>query len=162
MSDAPRRGGWLILAGLLTALFLMVLPMPVGLAALRPQWLALMVVYWCLTVPERFGVFAAFAAGLALDVTSGSLFGQHALGLSLIAYAVVELHQRARLFPLWQQSIFVFALLLAERILNLWVLAATGQPMPSWLYWLPPLFGLALWPWLVVIMSDLARRAGLA
>ncbi len=162
MSDDPPRGGWLILASVLVALFLMVLPMPAGLDALRPQWVALLVAYWCLTVPERFNVFSAFATGLTLDVTTGSLFGQQALGLSLIAYAVVELHQRARLFPLWQQSIFVFVLLLAERILNLWVLAATGQPMPSSLYWLPPLFGLALWPWLVVIMSDLARRARLA
>jgi rod shape-determining protein MreD len=160
MTDAPVRGGWLILASLLVALFLMVLPMPAGADAVRPQWVALITLYWCLSVPERFGVFSAFAMGLALDVVSGSLFGQHALGLSLIAYAAVALHQRIRLFPLWQQALFVWFLLLVERLLNLWVLAGIGQRIPSWGYWAPTLTGLVLWPWLVVIMNDLRRRFG--
>jgi rod shape-determining protein MreD len=161
MTDAPPRGGWLILASLSIALFLAILPMPVGVDAFRPPWVALVTLYWCLNVPERFGVFSAFATGLALDVASVSLFGQHALGLSLIAYAAVELHQRIRLFPLWQQALFVWVLLLVERLLNLWVLAATGQPMPSLIYWVPTLLGLLLWPWLIVILNDLGRRAGL-
>ena len=160
MTDAPVRGGWLILTSLLVALFLMVLPMPAGADAVRPQWVALITLYWCLSVPERFGVFSAFAMGLALDVVSGSLFGQHPLGLSLIAYAAVALHQRIRLFPLWQQALFVWFLLLVERLLNLWVLAGIGQRIPSWGYWAPTLTGLVLWPWLVVIMNDLRRRFG--
>jgi rod shape-determining protein MreD len=161
MTDPAPRGGWLILVSLLTALFLTVLPMPAAADAFRPQWVALVTLYWCLTVPERFGVFAAFAAGLAVDVVTGSLFGQHALGLSLIAYAAVELHQRIRLFPVWQQALFVWVLLLVERLLNLWVLAATGQPMPFLIYWVPTMLGLLLWPWLFVILNDLGRRAGL-
>jgi rod shape-determining protein MreD len=161
MTDAPPRGGWLIFSSLLVALLLMILPMPAGADAFRPQWVALVTLYWCLTTPERFGVFSAFATGLALDVMSGSLFGQHALSLCVIAYVAVELHRRVRLFPLWQQAIFVGGLLLVERVLNLWVLAATGQPMPSFVYWVSTLLGLLLWPWLLVIMTDLCRRVGL-
>ena len=142
-------------------MLLMILPMPAGADALRPQWVALMTLYWCLTVPERYGVFSAFAAGLALDVISGSLFGQHALGLSVIAYAAVELHQRVRIFPLWQQALFAVMLLLVERLINLWVLGATGQPMPSLVYWAPTCLSLLLWPWLSVIMNDIGRRVGL-
>jgi rod shape-determining protein MreD len=161
MTDAPPRGGWLIVASLMIALFLAILPMPAGIDTYRPPWVALVALYWCLSVPERFGVFSAFATGLALDVASGSLFGQHALGLSLVAYVAVELHQRIRLFPLWQQSLFVWILLLVERLLNLWVLAATGQPIPPAIYWVSTLLGLLLWPWLFVILSDLGRRVGL-
>jgi rod shape-determining protein MreD len=62
---------------------------------------------------------------------------------------------------LWQQALFVWVLLLVERLLNLWVLAATGQPMPSLIYWVPTLLGLLLWPWLLVILNDLGRRTGL-
>lgn len=161
MTDAPARGGWLIPFSLLAALLLMILPLPAGADALRPQWVALMTIYWCLTVPERYGVFAAFAAGLALDLISGSLLGQHALGLSVIAYAAVELHQRVRIFPLWQQALFAGVLLLAERLINLWVLGATGQPMPTLAYWVASFLGLLLWPWLFLVMNDLRRRAGL-
>lgn len=162
MTEAPPRGRWLIPVSLLIALALMILPMPSAMEPYRPQWIALLTLYWCLTIPERFGVFAAFGTGLTLDVLSGSLFGQHALGLSMIAYIVVQLHRRVRLFPLWQQAIFVWGLLLIERLLNLWVLAATGQILPGWPYWAATLSGLLLWPWLLAIMNDLCRRTGLA
>jgi rod shape-determining protein MreD len=160
MSELPRRGGWLIGLSLLIALALTILPMPDAAEGLRPQWVVLLILYWCLAVPERFGVFAAFGAGLTLDVISGSLLGQHALTLTLVGYAAVALHQRVRLFPVWQQMLFVWVLLLLERVINLWILAATGQSLPGLGYWLATLLGGLLWPWLSVIMSDLGRRAG--
>lgn len=162
MTDASPRGYWLILASLLSAYLLVIMPMPAQYESLRPQWVSLVVLYWCLSAPARFGVLSAFATGLGMDVVSGALFGQHALSLSLIAFAAMALHQRVSLFPLWQQTLFVWVLLLLERLINLWVLAATGQTLPPLLYWVPPLLGLALWPWLLVIMNDLARRAGLS
>ncbi|NKN32628.1 rod shape-determining protein MreD [Marichromatium bheemlicum] len=160
MSESRPRGSWLIGLSLLTAFCLTILPMPVEFEALRPQWVALVVVFWSLHTPERAGVFSAFGAGLALDVVSGTLLGQHALTLSLLAYLVVELHQRIRIFPMWQQTLFVWVLLLAERLLTLWVLGATGQPMPGLSYWLPTFLGLILWPWLSALLGDLGRRAG--
>jgi rod shape-determining protein MreD len=47
-----------------------------------------------------------------------------------------------------------------ERVINLWILAATGQSLPGLGYWLATLLGGLLWPWLSVIISDLGRRAG--
>ena len=161
MTDATTQGGWLMLLTSGVALALMVLPMPFGLEMLRPQWVALLTLYWCLMVPDRFGVFSAFALGLALDLMLGSLLGQHALSLSLLAYAAVMLHQRVRVFPIWQQAVFVWLLLVTERLINLWVLAATATPLPAWDDWISTLIGFLLWPWLFFVMSDLARRAGL-
>ena len=158
----PRRGGAAVVWGsLLVALFLSILPMPAWIDEFRPPWAALTLIFWCLTLPERVGVFSAFAAGLVLDVTTGALLGHHALGLAVIAYVVVELHQRVRTFPLWQQTLFVWLLLLVERLLYLWVLEATGQPMPTLVYWAPTFLGALLWPWVFVVLRDLGRRAGL-
>lgn len=159
MSDPVQHGRWAILLSLMLAMLLTILPMPAEVEEFRPQWVALFLIFWCLTVPEQVGVFWAFGTGLILDVVSGSILGQQALGLSVIAYVAVELHQRIRLFPLWQQTLFVWVLLLAERLLTLWVLGATGQPMPTLVYWVPTFLGLLLWPWLAVVLSDLARRA---
>jgi rod shape-determining protein MreD len=149
-----------VLASLAAALFLTILPMPGVLEDWRPQWLALTLIFWALAVPERVGVFWAFGAGLAADVATGTLLGHHALGFSVVAYVAVELHRRVRIFPLWQQSLFVWVLLLVERLLSLWVLGATGQPMPTLVYWAPTFLGLLLWPWLSVVLRDLGRRAG--
>lgn len=151
-----------MILSLLVALFLSILPMPSATEELRPQWVALTLIFWTLTLPDRVGVFWAFGAGLVLDVVTGTLLGHHALGLSVVAYLVIKLHQRVRIYPLWQQTLFVWVLLLVERLLSLWVLGATGQPTPSLIYWAPTFLGLILWPWLSVVLRDLGRRAGIA
>jgi rod shape-determining protein MreD len=153
-----QQGYGLVVASLTVALVLTLLPMPHWAGELRPQWVALTIVYWCLTVPDRVGVFWAFGAGLLLDVISGNVLGQNALSLSVVAWLALELHQRIRLYPLWQQAISVWLLLLAERLLTVWVLGATGAPTPTLRYWVPTFLGMLLWPWLSVILRDLSGR----
>lgn len=161
MSQVVPARLWPIWTSLLVALFLSILPMPGWSEDWRPPWVLLVLLFWSLTLPERVGVLSAFFAGLALDVSTGALLGHHALGFAVAVYVVVELHQRVRAFPLWQQMFFVWVVLLTERLLHLWVLGATGQPMPGLVYWGPCLVGAVLWPWLFVVLRDLGRRAGL-
>lgn len=160
MSPSHTGGRWAIVLSLAIALFLSILPMPVWAEDLRPQWVALTLIFWTLSLPGRVGVFWAFGTGLVLDAATGTLFGHHALGLSLVSYVAVELYPRVRIFPLWQQSLFVWMLLLVERLLFLWILAATGQPTPTLVYWVPTLAGMLLWPWISAVLRDLGRRAG--
>jgi rod shape-determining protein MreD len=160
VSEALARGTWMVLLTLTVAVLLTILPLPAAGEDLRPQWVAMTLIFWALALPDRVGVFWAFGSGLALDVATGTLLGHHALGLSVVVYVALELHPRVRIFPLWQQALFVWILLIVERLLALWVLGATGQPMPSLRYWASTFAGLLLWPWLHVVLRDLARRAG--
>ncbi len=162
MTVVPQRSVYgLVIVSLVVALVLTVLPMPHWAAELRPQWVALTLIYWAMAAPDRVGVFWGFGTGLLLDVISGSVLGQGALTLSVVTYLAVELHQRIRIFPLWQQAVSVWVLLLVERMLTLWILGATGAPTPTLLYWVPTFFGMLLWPWLSVVLRDLnARLAG--
>ena len=57
------------------------------------------IAFWSLTLPHRGGLGAAFCFGLAQDVLAGTLFGQSALPLILIAFLVLSLQQRLRMFP---------------------------------------------------------------
>jgi len=158
MIGRARRGRGLIAATFLVALLLTVLPMPDWALPYRPPWVALTLIYWTLALPERVGVFSAFAVGILLDVLSVSLLGQHALSLSVVAYLALELHQRIRQFPVLQQTMSVWMLLLVERLLFLWVLGATGQPVPGFLYLGGSVTGALLWPWLFVLLRNLRRR----
>jgi rod shape-determining protein MreD len=115
-------------------------------------------IYWALALPGRVGVFWAWCAGLVLDVTSGTVLGQHALSLSVAVYLAVELHPRVRVFPLLQQAVSVWVLLLVERLLSLWVIGATGQPTPTLWYWMPTFIGMLLWPWVFILLRDVRRR----
>lgn len=157
MSDNTRLT-LVILASLVVALVLTVLPWPAWGQAFRPQWVALTLIYWALMEPDRVGVFAAFATGLVLDVAVGTVLGQHALSLSVAIYLAIELHRRIRVFPIVQQATSVWVLLLVERLLSLWVNGAIGYPTPSLWYWMPTLVGLLLWPWVAILLGSLRRR----
>lgn len=158
MTLTRHQNGVVILILFLIALVLTVMPLPDWVRDFRPQWVTLMLIYWCLALPQRVGVGTAWTLGVFEDVLTGTLLGQHALGLSVTAFLALRLHQRIRIFPLWQQSLSVFVLLLVEHLLSLWVIGATGQPTPSLWYWMPTLVGMFLWPWFYIVLRDVRRR----
>lgn len=140
------RDRLLIAATLAGALTLTILPLPNWAAAYRPQWAALVLIFWCLARPQQVGVFWAFGIGLLQDVVSGAVLGENALTLAVVAFLAVELHARILPFPPWQQTLSVWLLLVVERLLSLWILGATGQPTPTLGYWLPTFVSAMLWP----------------
>ncbi len=158
MTLSTHRGGLVIFITISIALVLAILPRPETMQAYRLQWTALVVIYWCIAIPERVGVGFSFLTGIMLDIVTGSLLGQHAMGLSIIAFITVKIHQRLRVFPLWQQAIFVTLLLFLERLLFAWVDGAIGRPDKYAAFWIAPLLGGLLWSWLFIILRDIRRR----
>ena len=158
MTIMRRHGNWVIVLSLLIALLLTLLPLPAWAAPYRPDWVALVLIYWCLALPERVNVGIGWSMGLLLDGMSGTLLGQHALGLTVVTFLTAKLHQRIRLFPIWQQSLTVMLLLGVNQMMVLWVSGILGRPPHSWLYWAPTLSGLLLWPWMYGLLRDLRRR----
>ena len=158
MNLTPQRGGLIIFSTFLLALLLTLLPLPEWARFYRPQWGTLVLIYWAMASPHRVGVGVGWLTGIVIDVVTGTLLGQHALALALIAFITQKMHQRVRLFPLWQQSLTVLVLLLIEKLLALWVMGAISQPVPTLAFWAPPLVGMLLWPWLYIVLRDLRRR----
>lgn len=158
-----RRGGgrtWMALLTLMLAMYLSILPMPAWPLDYRPPWVVLTLLFWCFAAPGRIGVAVGFCVGLLMDVLTGTLLGQHALGLSVTAYLALMLRARIRIFPLWQQTFFIWMILLVERLLTLWVIGATGEPMPPLTYWIPSVIGLFLWPFMSLLLTPMERRVG--
>jgi rod shape-determining protein MreD len=158
MALAQHRGGAIILVTLVAGLLLTLMPLPEWARPFRPQWYTLVLIYWVMAVPERVGVGSAWLLGILVDVLTGTVLGQHALGLSVIAFLLLKVHRQVRLFPLWQQSLAIFSLLLLERVLALWIIGATHQPLPDYRYWAAPAIGMLLWPWAFIVLRDLRRR----
>lgn len=154
----PRRGTAVIVVTFLIAIVLAVMPLPEWARLYRPQWVTLVLIYWTLALPQRVGVTVGFSLGILLDALTGTLLGQHALSLSLIAYITLKTHQRVRLFPLWQQSVFVLGMLLLERLLTAIAMGVAGRGVAGVEFWLATVFGALLWPWAYFILRDLRRR----
>lgn len=140
------------------ALLLALLPLPEGARTLKPFWLALVVIYWALESPERMGLGRAFALGIAGDLLSGTLIGEQALRLTVIAFIVLRLRSRMRFFPMLQQTLAVLALLVNDRIVMLMLRAFAGEGAPPWTYWLAPVLGMLLWPWLFLLLDVVRAR----
>jgi rod shape-determining protein MreD len=140
------------------AMLLVVLPIPEWARPYRPQWTTLTLLYWAIALPHRVGVGTGFSVGLLLDVLTGTLLGQHALGLSVVLFIAIQLHLRIRVFPLWQQSLGVLVLLLVEHLLDLWVIGATRGDAPGLDYWAVPVIGALLWPWIFVTLRQVRRH----
>lgn len=156
--SSSAKGTWIIILTIAVGLVLMIIPLPEAVSRLRPATATLVLIYWWLALPEKVGITTAFIAGLIIDVITGSLLGQHALMLSLVAYLTLQFHQIIRVYPIWQQSIVVAALLYVELILNFWLKGVLGQSVSGWHYWITPLIGGLFWPWFYIILRDLRRR----
>ena len=153
-----HQGRMVIVATFVFALILTALPMPESAAIWRPSWVALVLIYWCMAVPDQVGVIVGWTAGLLVDVMSGTLLGQHALGLSIVAYVAHRAHRRVRVLPLWRQGITIFVLMFAYQALVLWSNGIRGIPVSAPAYWTSPLVSMFLWPWLFVVLRVIRRR----
>jgi len=129
------------------------IPLPFWLDMFRPAFPALVVLYFSTMAPYSGGIAMAFIPGLALDILQGSLLGQHALALSLIAYLALRFHLMTRAKPLFEQSLLVLGALLTYELV-LWAIDGwTGHPLASATRWLHTLVGAALWPVIVGVMG---------
>ena len=90
MSQQRHRGGWIIVVSFVVSLMLTALPMPEWARIWRPAWVCLVLIYWCMALPARVGILVAACAGILLDVISGTLLGQHALALSVVAFIALQ------------------------------------------------------------------------
>lgn len=157
MSRTEPNARWVIAASFIAAFLLTAMPLPDWALAWRPVWVAMVLMYWCMALPERVGVGVAWLLGLLLDVQQGTVLGQHALGLSLVAYITLQSHQRVRVFPLVQQALVVCGYLLLFEFITLWIRGMMGMPPHHWTFWMPAFTSMLLWPWLFILLRDLRR-----
>ncbi len=154
----PASGYATIVASFVFALMLSSLHLPPLLDHFRPDWVGLTLIYWCMALPQRVGVGTAWVLGLVLDAAQGTLLGQHALALSVVAFLTLRLHQRIRVFPLWQQALTVALFLLVDQLLVTWINGISGYAPRDFWYLAPVAGGTLAWPFAFVLLRDLRRR----
>jgi rod shape-determining protein MreD len=144
---------WFILLTLFLGLLGNLLPLSGVAQTLKPDFLALALLYWCIQEPRFVGVGIAWMLGLLMDVGDATLFGQHALAYAVLAYGAEYFRRRVLRFSLWQQAAQVAVLLLLCAGLVLLIRIVGGAPLPRWTYMAPPLVGALLWPFVSVVLQ---------
>lgn len=158
-STMTQSHSWFIVPmTFLVAFILTLLPMPEWTVWLRPAWVVMVVVYWIMMTPHRVNVGTAWLMGIFLDVLNGTLLGEHALAMTLVAYVVARIPSRLRMFLLLQQGFIIFLLVLLYQFVLFCVQGFLGQLPSTWLFWSPPVTSMLLWPWVFSIIRNCRRR----
>jgi rod shape-determining protein MreD len=147
-----------VILSLIIGLMLTIMPLPESAAAFRPDWLALLTIYWAMQMPRTWSVGSAWIVGIVLDVSQGTLLGQHALGLCCIAFITVRFHLLMRVFPLPQLTATVFAILAVYQFLLFWINGVSGVDAPAITYWGPVITSTLFWPAVMMVLSGMTSR----
>ena len=157
MKNRHVSGGKTILLTFIVAFMLTILPLPSFLQTLRPEFVVIVLIYWSIALPERIGVGTGWSVGLVLDVLTDALLGQHALTLALVTFLAIKLHQRIRVFPVWQQAVTIFVLMTFQATITLWIKGVLGEAS-SFSEFMWPAFTTALfWPAGYLLMRQVRR-----
>ena len=148
-------------ASLVTAMVLMLIPLPDWARLYRPEWLALVLIYWNLSLPKNIGMGVAWLVGLCVDATQGVLLGQYALGFVVTAYVTTRFHLQIRNYPLYQQALIIGVILLPYMGISLWVPGMLGEHLGGWLYWAPVITSALVWPGVYLILRAVRRAASI-
>jgi rod shape-determining protein MreD len=138
----PARN-WFIAFSLATALFLNLIP--VDRLPLIPDWVALVLIFWCVHQPLKVSMGAAFALGLAMDIVDASIMGQHGLAYVLLAFVAGGLSKRILWFPLMLQAAHVLPMMLGAQLVMMAARMAGGAEFPGVLWLLSSVVAAALW-----------------
>ncbi|NLG75175.1 MAG: rod shape-determining protein MreD [Xanthomonadaceae bacterium] len=141
------------------ALMFTIVELPDSVEKARPELLLLLVIYWSLSAPRIAGLTFAWICGLAVDVLTGPILGQHALAFLLVAFLTHKFQLRMRVFPIWHQTLTVLMLLALYEFLVFWIDGIIGPAITAWTRWLPVLTSTLLWPVLVAVLDTWNRRS---
>ncbi len=150
-----------VIATLIVAMALTIMPLPRAVDPFRPDWVALIMIFWAFSLPRSYSVGIAWVIGIVLDVAQGTLLGQHALALCVVVFLTVRFHLQMRVFPWLQLSATVFALLALYQFLLFWINGVANVAAPAVAYWGPVVSGTLLWPLLFNFMNGIRYRVQL-
>ena len=126
-----------------------------------PDFVALVLLFWCIRQPRVVGLGVGWTLGLLTDAGNGVLLGQHALAYSILAFLGIWLSRRVLWFGPALQALHVAALLLAAQGVALLVRLAAGDDFPGWPLFVGPIAGALLWPaasWLLLLRQRRPAR----
>lgn len=153
----PPRGSYIAFTLLVAVMFNLV-SLPDLISQVKPDFVALIIVYWSLHSPYRLGYIVVWLLGLVMDIASGAWFGQHALAYTLLLYLSTVFQRRIIMFPLIYQVFHVGTLLLVIQLVTLVLRLMGDEDFPGFLYFLPTLIGALLWPLVITSLRAPMRQ----
>ncbi|MFT6249086.1 MAG: rod shape-determining protein MreD, partial [Cognaticolwellia sp.] len=146
------HNGVIVLFTLLIALMASIMPMPLNADAFRPDWVLIVLIYWCMALPGRVNIITAWVMGFLLDVLLGSVLGVHAAAMSISIYIITRNHQKIRNFSIWQQALITGVLSALYHLVVFWLQRFLIDVVFLTSYLYPVITTIVLWPWVFYLL----------
>ena len=144
---SPQLNLYLIVAlSFVVALILSVYPLPMDMRWWRPEFVLVVAIYWIFFMPLTISFTLLCVLGLFQDLLEGVPFGQHSLGLVIVAYICILSYQRVRNFSIGRQSAWIFVLVGIAQLTDNWVQGMAGRQLSGIQFLYPALTSALLWP----------------
>ncbi len=124
----------------------------------KPDWVLLILFYWCLEIPDRVGVSCGWISGLMVDILNYSLLGQHALAKAFVAFFVMTASRRIQGYDMWKQCVVVFFIASIDIGITVLIANLTVSTEVRLIYWQSALMSALLWPFIYVILRFLRQQ----
>ena len=135
-----------IAVSVIVALLLSVYPLPMDMRWWRPEFVLVVAIYWIFLMPTTVSFTLLCALGVFQDLLEGVPFGQHSLGLVIVAYICILSYQRVRNFSILRQAAWVFILVGVAQLTDNWVQGMAGRPLSGVQFLYPALTSALIWP----------------
>lgn len=123
----------------------------------RPDWLALVVVYWVIALPKHVNLVYGFMNGLLLDVILVKPIGFHAIGFLFIAYFSAKGFSQIRVLVLWQQCLVVGLIIAFCKLIISFVAVMTIDFAFTIQFWYSTLGNMLFWPIIYGVLRYVRR-----
>lgn len=143
----------LVILSFFSAIVLNIIPLTPTVALIYPLWLPLILIYWVMVLPEHIHLTLAWILGLIIDVLHGNYLGEHSLASCVITFLAYRFHLQFRMFPLTQQVLFVFILLLIYQGLLVWMQSFLGLSIALRWVWISLIVSALIWPLLQKLLK---------
>jgi rod shape-determining protein MreD len=157
-NNYPLKNTFVISLSLIIAMILTIVPLPGNMGWCRPLWVFLVLFCWLKMAPHIVGVITAMLIGFLVDLLTGSVLGMHAFIFTLLAFMTIKFRVYAYNLPIWQQSIFLFLLILFYLILQFWMIELQGGGIDAWQYWMTLFTSIVVWPVVNYVLKNVQMR----
>lgn len=148
----------LVLLTLFLALVLNMIPYSDTLFEWKPDFVALLLVYWCFHSPKVAGFAAAVALGALMDLAYTAVLGQHVIAYTVLAGLALRWRVNCLRMDLARQAIQVGVILCASKLALFSVSYLVDRAEFSWQYLYPEAIAVGLWLLLPLFVGFLRNR----
>lgn len=146
-SDKQRKDPFVVIViSIIIASVLMIYPLSYPIAAWRPLFMLLIMLYWSLCQPNWCGIWFAFSMGLYTDLLLDAPLGMNALSYVLIVFIIQYFTREKRVLTFSNLWVITIMALLAHLLFIQIVQVMGSIHFSITRHWQPLLSSVLFWP----------------